>query len=181
MKPRLLVAFAAAAFLLSACGENTDAETFDTADDSQEQSACPGAPEPIEPPVDVTSDLQEKPEFEVPEGDPPSELQVADIVVGGGDLACSGDTAAMQYVGVLYENGKQFDASWDNDEKPFEFTLGDGQVIDGWDQGIVGMRQGGRRMLIIPPDLGYGDRGAGADIPPGATLVFVVDLVGVTK
>ncbi len=85
----------------------------------------------------------------------------------------------MQYVGVLYDGGTQFDASWDRGGEPFAFQLGGGRVIGGWDQGIVGMREGGRRQLVIPPELGYGDRGAGADIPPGATLVFVVDLLEV--
>ena len=180
MTSRLLIGLTTAVLLLSACGDGTDAETFDTADDAQEQTTCPDAPEPVEPPVDVPGDLQAKPEFQVPEGDPPAELQVADIVVGSGDLACSGDTVAMQYVGVTYADGKQFDASWDRGGEPFEFQLGGGSVIGGWDQGIVGMRQGGRRMLVIPPDLGYGQQGAPPDIPPGATLVFVVDMVGVT-
>ena len=181
MNPRrLLTALACSALLLTACGD-TDAETFDTADDSQEQAtSCPSAPEATDPPVEISTDLQAKPEFDVPEGDPPNELQVYDVVVGGGELACSGMPVSMQYVGVTYADGKQFDASWDRGE-PFDFQLGGGQVIAGWDQGIVGMRQGGRRMLVIPPELGYGEQGAGSDIPPGATLVFVVDLVGVTQ
>ena len=182
MKTRkLLAALACSALVLSACG---DGDTEGTVPGAQPASpgptSCPDAPEAGDPPVDVTSDLQTKPEFEVPEGDPPNELQVYDVVVGGGELACSGMPVSMQYVGVTYADGKQFDASWDRGE-PFDFQLGGGQVIGGWDQGIVGMRQGGRRMLVIPPDLGYGEQGAGSDIPPGATLVFVVDLVGVTQ
>jgi peptidylprolyl isomerase len=176
---RLLTVVAAAVLLLAGCGDGTDGETFDTAADAPQQSSCPGAPTPVDPPEGATTDLSTKPVIEVPDGPPPTELEVSDIVVGQGDLACSGQDVEMQYVGVTYADGKQFDASWDRGE-PFPFQLGGGQVIGGWDQGIVGMRQGGRRQLVIPPDLGYGERGAGPDIPPGATLVFVVDLVGVT-
>ncbi len=175
MTSRLLPVLASAV-LLSACG---DGESFDTAAD-RGPASCPSAPTPVDPPAGSTTDLATKPQVVVPDGPPPAELQVSDIVVGRGDLACSGAQLEMQYVGVLYDGGKQFDASWDRGE-PFSFTLGAGQVISGWDQGIVGMRQGGRRQLVIPADLGYGERGAGTDIPPGATLVFVVDVVGVTS
>ena len=123
--------------------------------------------------------MADKPAVEIPDGPPPTELQIDDLTVGDGPEATSGTTCTMQYVGHSWSTGKQFDASWDRGQ-PFDFQLGGGQVIGGWDQGIVGMRQGGRRMLVIPPDLGYGEQGAGGVIPPGATLVFVVDLVGVT-
>lgn len=176
----LATALTAALLLLTACGDSGDDTAALPSPEAQEQS-CPDAPTPVDPPEDATTDLEEKPVIGVPEGEPPAELQVSDIVVGEGDLACSGDVVAMQYVGVLYADGTQFDASWDRGQEPFEFQLGGGQVIGGWDQGIVGMRQGGRRQLVIPAELGYGERGAGADIPPGAALVFVVDLVGVTE
>jgi peptidylprolyl isomerase len=123
-----------------------------------------------------TTDLKKKPQVEVPDGSPPCNLVVGDIVKGSGPAAKPGDRLTMKYVGVLYATGKQFDASWDRGQD-FPFTLGAGGVIQGWDQGMVGMKVGGRRQLIIPPQLGYGDQGAGADIPPGATLIFVVDLV----
>jgi peptidylprolyl isomerase len=177
MRSRLLPVLASTVLLLGACGD-TDGETFDTADDAKE-SSCPSAPTPVDAPAGSTKDLMTKPEVVIPDGPAPSELQVSDIIVGKGDLACSGVMLEMQYVGVLYEGGKQFDASWDRGE-PFSFTLGAGKVIGGWDQGIIGMRQGGRRQLVIPAELGYGERGAGSDIPPGAPLVFVVDVVGVT-
>jgi len=119
-----------------------------------------------------------KPQVTVPDGPPPSELQVTDLVEGTGAEATPGHTVSVQYVGVSYSNGQQFDASWDRGQA-FSFPLGGGRVIKGWDQGVAGMKVGGRRELIIPPHLGYGDRGAGGAIKPGETLIFVVDLVGV--
>ena len=119
-----------------------------------------------------------KPQVTVPDGPPPSELQVTDLVEGTGTEATAGRTVSVQYVGVSYSNGKQFDASWDRGQA-FSFPLGGGRVIRGWDQGVAGMKVGGRRQLVIPPHLGYGDRGAGGAIKPGETLVFVVDLVQV--
>ena len=117
-----------------------------------------------------------KPAVSIPDGDPPSTLIVEDLEVGDGAEAVAGSAPVMHYVGVSWSNGKQFDASWDRG-KTFSFALGQGQVIGGWDQGIVGMRVGGRRRLTIPPDLGYGAAGAGGVIGPNETLVFVVDLV----
>lgn len=123
-------------------------------------------------------DLTAKPTVEVPDGTPPPGLQIEDLVVGDGTEATSGTTCTMQYVGHSWSTKRQFDASWDSG-KPFTFGLGAGMVIGGWDQGVAGMRVGGRRRLTIPPELGYGARGAGAAIGPGETLVFVVDLLGV--
>lgn len=120
----------------------------------------------------------DKPAVKIPEGAPPTELEIEDVVHGEGPEATSGSTCTMQYVGVAWSTGKQFDASWDRGQ-PFTFQLGQGMVIGGWDQGVAGMKVGGRRRLTIPPHLGYGDRGAGRDIKGGETLVFVVDLVGV--
>jgi peptidylprolyl isomerase len=119
-----------------------------------------------------------KPTVEIPDGDPPASLQIEDISVGEGPEAVSGKTMTMQYVGHGWSTRKQFDASWDRGE-PFSFRLGAGQVIAGWDEGVAGMKVGGRRKLTIPPDKGYGSRGAGSAIKPGETLVFVVDLLGV--
>jgi peptidylprolyl isomerase len=120
----------------------------------------------------------DKPHVDPMEGAPPADLVVDDITVGEGQEASAGDTATVHYVGVAHSTGAQFDASWDRGE-PFDFALGRGQVIAGWDRGVQGMRVGGRRRLVIPPHLGYGDRGAGGVIKPGETLVFVVDLIGV--
>jgi peptidylprolyl isomerase len=117
-----------------------------------------------------------KPKVPAPKGDPPAELVVRDIVAGKGPEAQAGDTLTMQYVGLSWSTGRQFDASWDRGE-PFPFQLGAGMVIQGWDQGMVGMRKGGRRLLVIPPELGYGAQGAGDAIGPNETLVFAVDLL----
>lgn len=119
-----------------------------------------------------------KPSVTIPDTDPPAELGIEDLVVGDGTEAVKGSNVTVHYVGVAWSNGQQFDASWDRQD-PFEFRLGAGQVISGWDDGVAGMRIGGRRRLTIPPHLGYGDRGAGAAIKGGETLIFVVDLVKV--
>ena len=121
----------------------------------------------------------EKPEVSVPSGQPPSyHLEVEDVTVGEGEEAQSGRVVEVHYVGVSWNTGQQFDASWDRG-KPFKFKLGKGQVIAGWDRGVAGMRIGGRRRLTVPPDLAYGKRGAGGVIGPDETLVFVVDLIGI--
>jgi peptidylprolyl isomerase len=120
----------------------------------------------------------ERPEIDFPEGDPPADLEVTDISVGDGAEAQPGSTVSVHYVGVAHSTGEEFDASW-NRGQPFDFPLGAGKVIKGWDQGVAGMKVGGRRKLVIPPHLGYGDRGAGRSIRPGETLIFVVDLLSV--
>jgi peptidylprolyl isomerase len=120
----------------------------------------------------------EKPVVGPIEGAPPADLVIEDITVGEGPEARPGQLASVHYVGVAHSTGREFDASWNRGET-FEFPLGGGQVIAGWDQGVVGMRVGGRRRLTIPPHLGYGARGAGGVIKPNETLVFVVDLLGV--
>ena len=121
---------------------------------------------------------QQKPEVSVPDTSPGVDLILDDIEVGTGPEATSGSHVEVHYVGVSWSNGQQFDASWDRGS-PFSFRLGGGQVIPGWDQGVAGMKVGGRRRLTIPPELGYGSRGAGGVIGPNETLVFVVDLLGV--
>jgi peptidylprolyl isomerase len=121
----------------------------------------------------------EKPEVSVPLGESPSyQLELEDIEVGDGDEATPGKIVEVHYVGVSWKNGNQFDASWDRGDT-FKFGLGKGQVIPGWDQGVAGMKVGGRRRITIPPNLAYGKRGAGGVIGPDETLVFVVDLIGV--
>ena len=120
-----------------------------------------------------------KPTVSVPSGPAPTTLQKQDLVVGTGAQAVAGKKVSVQYVGVHYATGKQFDASWDRGE-PFSFTLGEGDVIKGWDQGVPGMKVGGRRQLVIPPDLAYGPSGVPPDIGPNETLVFVVDLLSVS-
>jgi peptidylprolyl isomerase len=121
----------------------------------------------------------DKPEIEFPDGPPPSELEVTDLEVGDGPEATSGSTVDVHYVGVAFSTGEQFDASYDRGS-PLQFRLGVGQVISGWDTGVQGMKVGGRRKLVIPSHLAYGDRGAGGVIKPGETLIFVVDLLRVS-
>jgi peptidylprolyl isomerase len=120
----------------------------------------------------------DKPDVGPITGEPPAELLIEDITVGEGDEAKPGQYVSVHYVGVAHSSGKEFDASYNRGEA-FQFPLGGGQVIAGWDEGVAGMRVGGRRRLTIPPHLGYGDRGAGGVIKPGETLIFVVDLLGV--
>jgi peptidylprolyl isomerase len=119
-----------------------------------------------------------KPEIDFPGDTPPTELVIEDQVVGEGREATAGSTVLAHYVGVAHSTGEEFDASWNRGE-PLRFQLGVGQVIAGWDQGLQGMKVGGRRKIVIPPHLGYGDRGAGGAIKGGETLIFVVDLVDV--
>ena len=119
-----------------------------------------------------------RPEIDFPGDQPPTELVIEDITVGDGTEATVGSTVSAHYVGVAHSTGEEFDASW-NRGAPLDFRLGVGMVIAGWDQGIDGMKVGGRRRLTIPPHLGYGDRGAGGVIKPGETLIFVVDLMDV--
>lgn len=126
----------------------------------------------------ISTDTSTKPEVPVPDEPPPTELVSKDIVEGDGPAAKPGDQLTVQYVGVDYVTGEQFDASWDSGQ-PFPFTLGQGQVIPGWDEGLEGMRVGGRRELTIPPDLAYGAQGSPPSIGPDATLVFVIDLLDV--
>jgi peptidylprolyl isomerase len=120
----------------------------------------------------------ERPEIDPPEGDIPFELGIDDLTVGDGEEATAGKKVTVHYVGVSFVTGEQFDASWDRGQ-PFEFKLGKGQVIPGWDQGVAGMKVGGRRRLTIPSALAYGARGAGGVIKPHEPLVFVVDLLAV--
>ena len=122
--------------------------------------------------------MTDKPEIDFPEGPAPTELQIEEIWEGDGAVAQAGAMVKVHYVGVAFSTGEEFDASW-NRGSTFRFPLGAGRVIAGWDRGVTGMKVGGRRRLVIPPHLGYGDRGAGGAIKPGETLIFVVDLVGV--
>ena len=119
-----------------------------------------------------------KPEVDFPEGEPPEDLEITDITVGTGPEAKTGDRVLVHYVGVAFSTGEEFDASYNRGD-PLDFPLGGGRVIAGWDTGVTGMKVGGRRKLVIPPHLGYGDRGAGGVIKPGETLIFLVDLVDI--
>jgi FKBP-type peptidyl-prolyl cis-trans isomerase len=142
----------------------------------------PNAPLPAQTAVTgVSTDLNEKPKAGKGTGAAPKELQGSDVVTGTGAAAKDGDKVSVQYVGSLFADGKQFDSSWDRGKKAFEFTIGQGQVIQGWDQGIPGMKVGGRRVLVIPADLAYGAAGSPPTIPANAPLIFVVDLKKIAK
>lgn len=161
-----LLALGVGLALLAGCsGDSSDAEGDDPEGDT------------------VAQDLEERPVTEglVPADgtSPPTQLVTEDLAVGDGSEATPGDLLSVQYVGVRWSDGGEFDASWERGQ-PLEFELGAGRVISGWEQGVEGMRVGGRRVITIPPELAYGDRGAGGVIGPDETLVFVVDLVGVS-
>jgi peptidylprolyl isomerase len=130
------------------------------------------------PTATTDSTAKTKPKVAVPKGKPPKNLEVKELEEGSGAEAKSGDEVTVQYVGVNYKNGEEFDSSWSRNE-PFSFTLGAGEVIPGWDQGVEGMKEGGRRELVIPPELAYGEAGAPPAIGPNETLVFVIDLLEV--
>jgi peptidylprolyl isomerase len=178
MRRLLIFSLALLALGLAACGGDDDKDSSST---STPATSAPATTE-TEPTATTPSggatgdtDLTKKPKVDVPD-QPVSSLEKKDIVVGKGPAAKAGDTIEVQYVGVAQSTGKQFDASWDRGAEPFVFPLGQGQVIPGWDEGIVGMKAGGRRQLTIPPDMAYGAQGAPPDIGPNETLVFVVDL-----
>jgi FKBP-type peptidyl-prolyl cis-trans isomerase len=143
----------------------------------------PGEPLPEQKNVaGVSTDLKSKPKVPKATGAAPKELQASDVVTGTGPAAKDGDKVSVQYVGTLFDTGKQFDASWDRKPlKPFDFSIGQGQVIAGWDQGVPGMQVGGRRVLVIPADLAYGTAGSPPTIPANAPLIFVVDLKKISK
>jgi peptidylprolyl isomerase len=175
MRRATLTLLAVAAFALAACGDDDkkDETAADTGTTAATTETAPSAPAPTE--GGDPKDLGSKPKVEIPKGKAPTKLVARDIVEGKGEAAKAGDTVTVQYVGVLYEGGAQFDASWDRGQ-PFQFQLGAGRVIPGWDEGVEGMKVGGRRKLIIPSDKAYGPQGQPPDIPPDATLVFVIDL-----
>jgi peptidylprolyl isomerase len=174
MAPRSLIlgALAVLALALGVAGCGDDDKGSDTA------ASTSAATTPSTPPADTSAAepaTATKPKVTCPKGAPPKKLVSKDIKTGSGQAAKAGDTVSVQYVGVNYKDCKEFDASWDRGE-PFQFQLGAGMVIPGWDQGVVGMKPGGRRELIIPPDLAYGAEGSPPAIPPNSTLIFVIDL-----
>jgi peptidylprolyl isomerase len=166
---------------VAACGE--DDEPAGSGTGSQETATPTPTPTAAAAGIEaivqgIGKDTKSKPEVPAPQGDPPPELVIRDIVRGKGPKAKAGDELTMQYVGISWSNGEQFDASWDRGAEPFAFQLGAGMVIPGWDQGLVGLRKGGRRLLIIPPEMGYGPSGTpDGTIAPNETLIFVVDRV----
>jgi peptidylprolyl isomerase len=168
------------ALTLTACGDDDDGDSGgggETAPPPAAQEETETEPTPSEQ-REALKDTSTKPVIPRPTGSPPRRLEKEDIVRGQGPAAKAGDTVLVHYAGVTFSTGEEFDASW-NTGQPFPFPLGGGQVIDGWDRGIVGMKPGGRRMLTIPPELAYGAQGFPPAIGPNETLVFVVDLLEV--
>jgi len=163
LKPASLIIALCLGLLAAGCGGGDDSTTGAT-------EAATGA--------ESSAGEKTKPEVTVPKGAPPKQLEIEEIEEGTGAEAKAGDEVTVQYVGVNYKNGKEFDASWDRGE-PFTFQLGAGMVIPGWDQGVEGMKVGGRRELIIPPELAYGPEGSPPAIGPNETLIFVIDLLEV--
>lgn len=167
----LIVGACLALAAVAGCGSSSSTSSETTSSPSSEETTTSKEAE-------TATKKKTKPKVTVPNGAPPKKLEVKDLEAGSGASAKAGDSVTVNYVGVNYKTGKEFDASWDRGE-PFTFTLGAGEVIPGWDQGVEGMKVGGRRELIIPPSLGYGSAGAPPAIPPNETLVFVVDLEAV--
>ena len=159
---------------LAACGDDDEDSSSGEPSAAQTETAA-AEPEAEAPAQEISDDLETKPEIGKPAGDPPAELVKEDIVVGKGRAAKEGDEVTVHYVGVNFSTGDQFDSSWDRGE-PTSFPLAQGSLIDGWVQGMKGMKVGGRRKLTIPPELGYGAQGQPPAIPPNETLVFVIDL-----
>src|SRR4051794_17151489 len=155
-------------------GDSTGADT--TATTSTQSKGTARAPL-----VSPTKDLSKKPAIPKQPGDAPDQLVSQDVVKGKGAVAKDGDVLTVRYVGVLFRNGQEFDSSWKRKPNSFQFPLGQGQVIPGWDQGVKGMRVGGRRQLTIPPDLAYGAQGSPPAIGPNEPLIFVIDLKKVGK
>jgi peptidylprolyl isomerase len=174
----LVLATLAAAILLAGCGSSSSSSTIGVGDENSADEALAKSSASTTPTTPKTGALATKPVVTPPSGPPPTKLVTKELIVGTGPEAKSGDMVTVNYVGVLYDGGKEFDSSWKRNE-PFSFTLGEGQVIPGWDQGVAGMKVGGRRELIIPAPLAYGTKGSPPTIPPNSALVFVVDLLGV--
>jgi peptidylprolyl isomerase len=171
-----LAAFAAAG-LIAGCGGSSSSSTIGVGNENKSDETLAKAGEVTVAKTPTSGPLATAPKVTPPTGPPPTKLEKKDLIVGTGKEAKSGETVTVNYVGVLYKGGKEFDASWKRNE-PFQFKLGQGQVIKGWDQGVAGMKVGGRRELVIPAELAYGKAGSPPSIPPNAPLVFVVDLLG---
>jgi peptidylprolyl isomerase len=185
-RPALALAALGATLLIAGCGGSSESSTITVGAENAKDNALVTATETTKKSPSTTSTtaktptsgpLSKEPTVTPPSGAAPTKLVVKDLITGTGAEAKSGETVTVNYVGVLFKGGKEFDASWKRHE-PFSFALGKGQVIAGWDQGVAGMKVGGRRELVIPAALAYGAKGSPPTIPPNAPLVFVVDLLG---
>ena len=169
MRNSIACGLAALSLTVAACSEE---ETEKAEEDSTADL------QPAEPAPETSAASREKPRIAKPKGEPPKKLVVKDLVKGRGATAKNGSQLTVNYVGVSHSTGKEFDSSFDSGQ-PFQFELGASMVIPGWDEGLEGMKVGGRRMLTIPPDKAYGAQGSPPAIGPNETLVFVIDLLGV--
>ena len=185
IRPIILASLAAFSLTgLAACGDDTEKSAVDIAAEkaAEQLKNPPKVEETVEPTLKVTKvepgpgegDIKKKPKIPKQTGKAPTELIAQDLIVGKGPAAKAGDKVSVQYVGVLFDGGKEFDSSWKRGQ-PFDVTLGQGAVISGWDQGLVGIKKGGRRRLVIPSDLAYGAQGSPPTIPANAALVFDID------
>jgi peptidylprolyl isomerase len=181
--PVLLVALAVAAFAVG-CGSSKDESLADKSAEKAEQELKSQKPipepkpisSPVVQPTAGEADINKEPKVPKGSGSPPTTLKAETLIQGSGPAIKNGQQATVNYVGVLFKNGKQFDASWGKGKQPFQFTLGGGQVIPGWDQGVLGMKVGERRRLTIPADLAYGAQGSPPKIGPNQALIFDIDL-----
>jgi peptidylprolyl isomerase len=171
------LAVLAAAGLIAGCGGSSSESSIGVGVENKSDEALAKSSEAAVAKTPTSGPLATEPKVTPPGGPAPTKLVSKDLITGTGKEAKAGDTVTVNYVGVLYKGGKEFDASWKRKE-PFQFKLGEGQVIKGWDQGVAGMKVGGRRELIIPSELAYGKTGSPPAIPANAPLVFVIDLLG---
>jgi FKBP-type peptidyl-prolyl cis-trans isomerase len=165
------------ALLIAGCGSSGSSSSIGVGDENKADEALVKAGEVAVATTPTSGPLATEPKVTPPRGSAPTKLVTKDLITGTGTEAKAGDTVTVNYVGILYKGGKEFDASWKRKE-PFQFKLGEGKVIRGWDEGVAGMKVGGRRELIIPSELAYGKNGSPPTIPANAPLVFVVDLLG---
>jgi peptidylprolyl isomerase len=173
-----LVLIAVVAVLgVAACGDDDDSGGGGSADTAQQDTGTEASTSPAEA-EEALKDTSTKPVIPKPTGSPPRKLVKEEIVKGKGPGAKPGDTVVVNYVGMNFSNGQEFDASWDRGQ-PFPVQLGAGNVIPGWEKGLIGIRKGGRRKLTIPPELAYGAQGSPPAIPPNETLIFVIDAVSI--
>lgn len=176
MRTRRLIALGLAVVSLAAAGCGEEESGLQGGEAEREAEAAGG--EEAQAPPETSGALKEQPKITVPKGPPPKELEIKDLVKGRGATATRRRRARVNYLAVIYSTGRELDNSYQRGQ-PIDFTLGSGEVLPGWDQGIAGMKVGGRRRLTIPPELAYGEQGSPPDIKPGESLIFVIDLLGV--